>query len=163
HLAGSIRTHRQARHPRPRERRRSRDLLLASLTLEFCPACQANEPARAFNCGHRMCRISNGISEERGGGRVTDTPAAGTPGPGGCPEVWGQVPQRNMNFTGREGLLDELSAGLANSVTAVLPHALHGLGGVGKTQVAIEYAHRNMSSYDVVWWIPADQPELVSS
>jgi hypothetical protein len=68
-----------------------------------------------------------------------------------------------MNFTGREALLEELRAGLTGAVTVVLPHALHGLGGVGKTQVAIEYAYRNMSSYDVVWWIPADQPELVRS
>ncbi|HEY1703395.1 MAG TPA: FxSxx-COOH system tetratricopeptide repeat protein [Trebonia sp.] len=79
------------------------------------------------------------------------------------PEVWGQVPQRNKNFTGRDELLAELRTGLAGSVTAVLPHALHGLGGVGKTQVAIEYAYRNMSFYDVVWWIPSDQPELVRS
>jgi len=88
---------------------------------------------------------------------------ATTSGIGRYPEVWGQVPQRNKNFTGRDALLHELHAGLANSVTAVLPHALHGLGGVGKTQVAIEYAYRNMPSYDVVWWIPADQPELVQS
>lgn len=80
------------------------------------------------------------------------------------PKVWGhQVPQRNINFTGREQLLDQLSAGLAKQVTAVLPHALHGLGGVGKTQVAIEYAYRHRSEYDVVWWIPADQPALVRS
>jgi tetratricopeptide (TPR) repeat protein len=89
------------------------------------------------------------------------TPA--TTEPDRYPEVWGQVPQRNMNFTGREALLEELRAGLTGAVTVVLPHALHGLGGVGKTQVAIEYAYRNMSSYDVVWWIPADQPELVRS
>lgn len=84
-------------------------------------------------------------------------------GPDRYPEVWGQVPQRNMNFTGREQLLDRLSAGLDGRVAAVLPHALHGLGGVGKTQVAIEYAYRNRSQYDVVWWIPADQPALVRS
>lgn len=94
---------------------------------------------------------------------VDSQPTAATRGTGHYPEVWGQVPQRNKNFTGRDTLLRELSAGLANSVTAVLPHALHGLGGVGKTQVAIEYAYRAMSSYDVVWWIPADQPELVRS
>jgi len=71
------------------------------------------------------------------------------------------VPQRNNNFTGRGQLLDQLGAGLAKQVTAVLPHALHGLGGVGKTQVAIEYAHRNKGAYDVVWWMVADPPTFL--
>lgn len=83
--------------------------------------------------------------------------------PGRTPDVWGNVPQRNKNFTGREELLTKLHQGIASDVTAVLPHALHGLGGVGKTQVAVEYAHRYRSEYDVVWWIPADQPVLVRS
>ncbi|NBE92238.1 tetratricopeptide repeat protein [Nonomuraea sp. KC401] len=83
--------------------------------------------------------------------------------PGRAPEVWGKVPSRNVNFTGRSVLLERLHAGLSTEVTAVVPHALHGLGGVGKTQLAVEYAHRYKSDYDVVWWIPADQPVLVKS
>jgi hypothetical protein len=82
---------------------------------------------------------------------------------GRVPEIWGRVPQRNKNFTGRKDLLDQLRVGVATDVTAVVPHALHGLGGVGKTQVAIEYAYRYQSDYDVVWWISADQPVLVRS
>ncbi|KPM52418.1 tetratricopeptide repeat protein [Frankia sp. CcI49] len=88
-------------------------------------------------------------------------------GPGrGVPTIWGGVPQRNKNFTGRESQLTELRRRIASDegeVTAVLPHALQGLGGVGKTHLAIEYAYRYQAHYDLIWWIPADQPVLVRS
>lgn len=79
------------------------------------------------------------------------------------PRVWGKVPPRNRNFTGRDDTLGTLREGVTDRVTAVLPRALHGIGGVGKTQVAVEYAYRYRSHYDVVWWISADQPSLVPS
>lgn len=87
------------------------------------------------------------------------------------PHIWGKVPQRNMNFTGRGDLLDRLRDRLHSDVTAILPdqdqghlpRTLHGLGGVGKTQLVIEYAHRFKHEYDLVWWVPADQPMLMRS
>lgn len=75
--------------------------------------------------------------------------------------VWGKVPPRNKNFTGREELLAELRSRIADRVTAVLPQALSGLGGVGKTQMAVEYAHRYGKEYELVWWISAEQPLLI--
>jgi tetratricopeptide (TPR) repeat protein len=93
---------------------------------------------------------------------VDPRPGAARTG-GRVPEVWGRVPPRNKNFTGREELLQRLRAGITGKVTAVVPHALHGLGGVGKTQMAVEYAYRFRADYEVVWWIPADQPVLVRS
>jgi tetratricopeptide (TPR) repeat protein len=79
------------------------------------------------------------------------------------PIIWGSVPQRNKNFTGRESLLESLRWRIRGEVTAMLPHALQGLGGVGKTQLAVEYAYRHAWDYQVVWWIPADRPVLARS
>jgi tetratricopeptide (TPR) repeat protein len=82
---------------------------------------------------------------------------------GGAPPVWLNVPQRNKNFTGRTEILERLKEGVSNKVAAVLPHALQGFGGVGKTAVAIEYAHLYRSDYDLICWIPADDSVLVPS
>jgi tetratricopeptide (TPR) repeat protein len=90
---------------------------------------------------------------------VTNPPAPTGTGPA----IWGNVPQRNKNFTGREQILQELRRGVSSAVTAVLPHALQGMGGVGKTQLAVEYAWRYRSEYDLVWWIRSDQLPLVRS
>jgi hypothetical protein len=70
------------------------------------------------------------------------------------------VPSRNRYFTGREDLLTQLRAGLTRG-TAVAVTALHGLGGVGKTQLAIEYAHRYAAGYRMVGWIDAEQSVLI--
>jgi tetratricopeptide (TPR) repeat protein len=83
---------------------------------------------------------------------------------GGFPPIWGSVPMKNVNFTGREELLSRLSAQLDSSTpTAVLPEALHGMGGVGKTQITVEYVYRHLDDYDLVWWVPSEDPALIQS
>jgi hypothetical protein len=78
------------------------------------------------------------------------------------PPVW-NAPTRNAGFTGRNVTLDRLRDQLLGSSKAVvLPVALYGYGGVGKTQVALEYAHRYMAEYDVVWWVPSGQRDLIT-
>ncbi|WP_017591222.1 FxSxx-COOH system tetratricopeptide repeat protein [Nocardiopsis potens] len=77
------------------------------------------------------------------------------------PHVWGRIPQRNPAFVGRQELLDELSRRLTAGDTHILPQALRGMGGVGKTQLALEYAWRSQDRYELVWWIPADTPTQV--
>jgi hypothetical protein len=78
--------------------------------------------------------------------------------PGRRPAVWSpDLPARNPFFTGRGEMLRVLRRRLTTDVTALVPHSLQGLAGVGKTQLAVEYAYRFAADYDVVWWIPADK------
>jgi len=76
------------------------------------------------------------------------------------PVLWGPVPPRNLFFTGREQALADLHARLtgpaADGGTLVAVSALAGMGGVGKTQLAAEYAHRNAGAYRLVWWMTAE-------
>lgn len=67
---------------------------------------------------------------------------------------------RNPFFTGREDTLQQLRQALAAEKTAVLSQAtaITGLGGVGKTQTALEYAYRHREAYRVIWWIDASGP-----
>ncbi|MEU4065318.1 FxSxx-COOH system tetratricopeptide repeat protein [Streptomyces wedmorensis] len=103
----------------------------------------------------------------------TATPATGTPIPGpvashpdrprsAVPAIWGNIPPNNPNFVGREDVLAQVREQLLTGDTsAVLPHTLHGMGGVGKSQIAIEYVYRYAADYDVVWWIPSEQPTMI--
>ncbi|QTZ92018.1 FxSxx-COOH system tetratricopeptide repeat protein [Streptomyces auratus] len=75
----------------------------------------------------------------------------------GQPDVW-NVRRRNPDFSGREAEIAQLRDGLLSGQQAVV-RALHGMGGVGKTQIALEYAHRFAGQYDVVWWIDAEQDD----
>src|SRR4051812_13374405 len=70
--------------------------------------------------------------------------------------VW-TIPTRLRGFTGRAGLLAELEAALrAGSATVVT-----GMGGIGKSTAAIEYAHRHREEFDIAWWVPAEDPGLI--
>ena len=79
---------------------------------------------------------------------------------GALPAVW-RVPPRNAHFTGRDGMLAELRRRLRVGKGTLVVQALYGLGGVGKTQLALEYAHRFAADYQLVWWIDAEQPVLI--
>jgi tetratricopeptide (TPR) repeat protein len=73
------------------------------------------------------------------------------------PRVYGNLPVRNDEFTGRDLILDELRRHLESG--AGFPVVLHGLGGTGKTQIAVEYVYtRGMADCEIVWWVSADDP-----
>jgi MinD-like ATPase involved in chromosome partitioning or flagellar assembly len=89
--------------------------------------------------------------------------AAATPRyPGTEPRVLRGLAARNERFTGRENDLGELRDELRGTRRAVVrPLTLLGTAGVGKTAIALEYAHRFMNDYDLVCWIPCGQSEEV--
>ncbi|MDQ2714125.1 MAG: FxSxx-COOH system tetratricopeptide repeat protein [Chloroflexota bacterium] len=72
---------------------------------------------------------------------------------------------RNPFFTGREEILEALHAQLGGEQVVALTqsYALHGLGGVGKTQTVLEYAYRHALEYSAIFWIGAETSETVVS
>jgi hypothetical protein len=85
--------------------------------------------------------------------------------PGSLPAIWNIPFARNPFFTGREDLLERLHTQLQTTQTAALsqPQAISGLGGIGKTQLAIEYAYRYRSEYQAVLWVRADTTEALNA
>ncbi|MFI6938192.1 FxSxx-COOH system tetratricopeptide repeat protein [Streptomyces sp. NPDC050418] len=103
-------------------------------------------------------------SEAKGSSPMAPEPNRPAGGRHGRPGIKGPMPPRNAHFIGREDLLSTVADQLREAeLAAVLPHALHGTGGVGKSQIAIEYVYRHQHEFDIVWWIPAEQQSMVLS
>jgi tetratricopeptide (TPR) repeat protein/DNA-binding XRE family transcriptional regulator len=89
------------------------------------------------------------------------------------PEQWGTGKQRRWNipffrnpyFTGRDQTLLRLRQALATASSGALSQicAISGLGGIGKTQTALEYAYRSANDYEAILWVRADSHETLVS
>ena len=79
--------------------------------------------------------------------------------------IWLVPYDRNPFFTGREGLLKRLRDTLTALKTGVLTPlvSISGLGGIGKTQTAIEYAHRYKGDYQAILWARASTRDMLTS
>ena len=82
--------------------------------------------------------------------RSQDEPEPGLP-------IWNVPYGKNPYFTGREALLEVLYQKLTTEHTTTLTQAITGLGGIGKTQTAIEYAYRHRKDYRIIWWLRAEE------
>ncbi|MBL4826186.1 MAG: tetratricopeptide repeat protein [Spongiibacteraceae bacterium] len=83
--------------------------------------------------------------------------------PGKLPAIWNVPYNRNPHFTGRDGLIEHLAQMLSSGKPAALNQALSGLGGVGKTQLAVEYCFRYSTDYECIWWLRSEDAETLAS
>ncbi|MGH3405089.1 MAG: FxSxx-COOH system tetratricopeptide repeat protein [Streptosporangiaceae bacterium] len=105
-------------------------------------------------------RIAASVTRPAGDNGQDLPPASAAPEPSG--QSGDTLPLRNPTFTGRAAKLDDLERLLAAGPVAVV--AVRGLGGVGKSQLALEYAHRMRQSgrYQLAGWVRADSPVTVA-
>jgi len=72
--------------------------------------------------------------------------------------IWHVPYRRNSFFTGREEILSQLHDKLTktNDSTQLQPQILSGLGGIGKTQLALEFVYRYRQEYLAILWLRAE-------
>lgn len=79
--------------------------------------------------------------------------------------LWHVPYPRNPYFTGREDTLYQLHERLHQErrIALTQPQIMSGLGGIGKTQTALEYLYRFRDDYQTVLWVGAETPEILMS
>ncbi len=81
------------------------------------------------------------------------------------PPIWNIPYRRNPFFTGHEDTLRSLYQAIQTESAAALtqPQGISGLGGIGKTQTAIEYAYRYRANYKAILWARSDSEGTLTS
>jgi hypothetical protein len=123
--------------------------LVSTTWVEFRDSIDDSDAFRLLVCGIRNVEPGPGGPDARGGPHTThNLPFAPNPA-----------------FTGREAELERLGERLQKSgeVAVTQKVALHGLGGVGKTQLAVEYAWKHLGGYEAALWVKADSTETLEA
>lgn len=77
--------------------------------------------------------------------------------------LWSITHRRNPFFTGRSEILDQICTAFQSRQASGLILALSGLGGVGKTQIALEYAYCYRDLYQAIFWVNASTRDTLST
>jgi len=77
--------------------------------------------------------------------------------------IWNVPYRRNPFFTGRTQALTLLHDAFCSGKMAIKTQAVSGLGGIGKTQIAIEFVYRYHSEYKFIFWLRGDTREKMLS
>ena len=83
--------------------------------------------------------------------------------PTAAPTLWSVPYTRNTFFVGRDAELEELHQALTKGGKTAVTQVLTGLGGIGKTQMALEYAHRYRDEYCAVFWARAGSDQELTT
>jgi len=82
--------------------------------------------------------------------------------PGWTPSGMSSLPfMQNQYFTGRDKVFEDICVGFESGKTIALTQTLAGMGGLGKTQTALEYVYRYAYKYKCVWWVMAETESTV--
>ena len=75
------------------------------------------------------------------------------------------LPLPTRSFVGRGEELEELHRALVGTGRSAItqPRAITGLGGVGKTQLALHYAYAHLTDYDLIRWLRAEEPATLAA
>ncbi len=79
------------------------------------------------------------------------------------PPIWNIPQHQNPNFTGRKGILAGLRLALTSGEPAAWKQAITGMGGVGKTQLTVEYIYRHKADYRVIWWVRSEESATIAA
>ncbi|MFF7202065.1 FxSxx-COOH system tetratricopeptide repeat protein [Streptomyces sp. NPDC008141] len=123
-----------------------------------------NAPVAIASLGAQSVAAGSIIGPVHVGDVVLSAAGQVSPGSVDTPLGTNNLPQpKSSVFTGRETELRQLRSAFEVDESAVVTQAMHGLGGVGKTALALHYAHTYRDKYTVVWWISAESPETIAS
>lgn len=111
-----------------------------------------NAPVQGLVIGDKAVSVLNFSSEQKHS-QTTSYP------------IWNVPFPRNPFFTGREVLLQQIYESFIEIATtdSVYPVAINGLGGIGKSQIVLEYAYRHKDEYQNVFWVNAASRDILTA